>query len=103
MPDMTKGRWETIWYFNATNPMTIQPTTSYIKRKRARRPKVYQRHNGNAYLNNYVKYTFFTTVIVDISILLFVEQICGAIMKDYLYAGTVFIYAHGFQINTCGG
>ncbi len=40
MPDMTKGRWETIWYFNATNPMTIQPTTSYIKRKRARRLKV---------------------------------------------------------------
>ena len=84
MPDMTKGRWETIWYFNETNPMTIQPTTSYMKRKRARRPKVYQRHNGNAYLNSYVKYTFFTMVIVDISILLFVEQTCGAIIYEQL-------------------
>lgn len=84
MPDMTKGRWETIWYFNATNPMTIQPTTSYIKRKRARRPKAYKWHNGNAYLNSPVKHAFFTIVIVDISILLFVEQTCGATIYEQL-------------------
>ncbi|WP_201614577.1 hypothetical protein [Psychrobacter sp. JCM 18902] len=84
MPDMTKGRWETIWYFNETNPMNIQPTTSYIKRKRARRPKAYKWHNGNAYLNNYVKHAFFTIVIVNISILLFVKQNCGATIYEQL-------------------
>ncbi|MGP5174488.1 hypothetical protein [Psychrobacter immobilis] len=92
MPDMTKGRWETVWYFNATNPMTIQPTTSYIKRKRARRPKVYQRQNGDAYLNSSVKHAFFTIVIVDISILLFVEKTCGATIYEQLLK-TIFMQA----------
>lgn len=84
MPDMTKGRWETIWYFNETNPMTIQPTTSYMKRKRARRPKVYQGHNENAYLNSSVKYAFFTIIIIDVSILIFVEQTCGPVVYEQL-------------------
>lgn len=83
--------------------MTIQPTTSYIKKKRARRPKVYQRYNGNAYLSSSVKYAFFTIVIIDISILLFVNKTCGAVIKGYLYAGVVFVYAHRFQINACAG
>ena len=64
--------------------MNIQPTTSYIKKKRARRPKVYQGHNENAYLNSSVKYAFFTMVIIDISILLFVNQTCGAIIYEQL-------------------
>ncbi|KRG34256.1 MULTISPECIES: hypothetical protein [unclassified Psychrobacter] len=45
MPKMKRLEWQTIWYFNETNPMTIQPTTSYTKRKRARRPKAYKWHN----------------------------------------------------------
>ena len=65
MPDMTIEIWETIWYYNETHPMDIQPTTSYIKRKRARRPKAYQRYNENAYLNSSVKYTFFTRGCIE--------------------------------------
>ena len=84
MPDMTIEIWETIWYYNETHPMDIQPTTSYIKRKRARRPKAYQRYNENAYLNSSVKYTFFTIIIIDISILLFVNQTCGVIVYEQL-------------------
>ena len=84
MPDMTIEIWETIWYYNETYPMDIQPTTSYIKRKRARRPKAYQRYNENAYLNSSVKYTFFTIIIIDISILLFVNQTCGVIVYEQL-------------------
>ena len=84
MPKMKRLEWQTIWYFNETNPMTIQPTTSYIKRKRARRPKAYKWHNGNAYLNSPVKHAFFTIVIVDISILLFVEQTRGPLIYEQL-------------------
>ena len=64
--------------------MNIQPTMSYIKRKRIRRPKVYQRHNENAYLNSSVKYAFFTIIIINISILLFINQTCGAIIYEQL-------------------
>ncbi|SLJ84302.1 hypothetical protein [Psychrobacter sp. DAB_AL43B] len=84
MPDMTIEIWETIWYFNETNPMDIQPTTNYIKRERVRRPKAYKRHNGNAYLNSYVKYAFLTIIIIDTTILLFVEHTCGPVVYGQL-------------------
>ncbi|PYE38786.1 hypothetical protein [Psychrobacter fozii] len=84
MPDMTIDMWQTIWYFNETNPMDIQPTTNYMQKKRVKRLKGYQLFNVDPSLNNYVKYAFLTIAIVDVSIFLFVEQTCGAVIHRQL-------------------
>ena len=88
MPNMneptSRKKHLTIWYFNETNQSDDQNNIDYIKNERVRRNKGYKLYDGNVYLNNYVKYAFFTIVIIDIAILLFVEQTCGPVVYGQL-------------------
>ena len=75
MPKMKRLEWHTIWYLNETNQLDNQSDIDYIKVKRIRYDKSRQLWSRDA---------FIIIIIVDVIILLFVEQTCGAVIYGQL-------------------